>query len=675
MDIKEFVQEKVSIAQQMAIENDTGVDTEMARMILTCMEDADEVLSPDMCELELPSIRITAFDYNDEAEVLDLFLYVKASSPGGTLGATALDRAYNRLYSFYLKAIQPKAFSGKDKAFSTEVQDAIEVIRDSRGKINTIRLFVLTDGVVKLFSQATESVNDEQLGVVVQRLVWDMSKVFRAEKLKEGVEDIDIDFETSGFDQIPCLRVDDENPDIVSYLTSIPGEYLAAIYNEYSQLLLEKNVRTFLRNKSKVNRKIAETLKKCPTKFFAYNNGISATAKSVEFGKSGSMKAPMLKRITDLQIVNGGQTTASIALLAKEGVDISKVFVPMKINVVRDEEHYKETIKAISVCANSQTPIKESDFESGDEMLKELEKISRSEATPKTEKKWYFERMRGQYSNERNSFSGYEKKMFEEDYPKENVITKTDIARVVMLWEGKPHIACNSREKCFDTYIGTLRKDGTTINVEYFHYIIALTILYKRVYETARAMCKSGDFVSRVTAYAMSALAELSEHRLNLSYIWTVQMLQPELEAHIQRSVAWAQRHLMQNQTRSWARSLACWEDMKEMLENCPKIGENLLASEGHIVEPCDDEEQETINRANAIQAREWFDVFKWAVENDRFSAAERKKLQNLFISVSKGKTIRKVNQAEAALDLIDKAKRLGFDEWEQKNIESDSVN
>ena len=77
----------------------------------------------------------------------------------------------------------------------------------------------------------------------------------------------------------------------------------------------------------------------------------------------------------------------------------------------------------------------------------------------------------------------------------------------------------------------------------------------------------------------------------------------------------------------------------------------------------------------NKKQAREWFDVFKWAVENDRFSAAERKKLQNLFISVSKGKTIRKVNQAEAALDLIDKAKRLGFDEWEQKNIESDSVN
>ena len=139
------------------------------------------------------------------------------------------------------------------------MQDAIEVIRDSRGKINTIRLFVLTDGVVKLFSQATESVNDEQLGVVVQRLVWDMSKVFRAEKLKEGVEDIDIDFETSGFDQIPCLRVDDENPDIVSYLTSIPGEYLAAIYNEYSQLLLEKNVRTFLRNKSKVNRKRVHT--------------------------------------------------------------------------------------------------------------------------------------------------------------------------------------------------------------------------------------------------------------------------------------------------------------------------------------------------------------------------------------------------------------------------------
>lgn len=267
MDIKDFVKERMETAQWSADENGTELDTEMTKYILTCMEDADEVCSPDMCELALPSTRISAYDYNDEAESLDLFLYVKANSPGGSLGASAIDRAFGRLYSFYLKATKPKAFRGKDNEFPPEVQDAIEVIRESRGKINTIRLFVLTDGIVKKSSLSYSSVDDVELGVVVRYEVWDMSKVFRAERLKEGVEDIDIDFETSGFGQLPCLRVDDDNPDIVSYLTAIPGEYLAAIYNEYSQLLLEKNVRTFLRNKSKVNRKIAETLKKNPTRF------------------------------------------------------------------------------------------------------------------------------------------------------------------------------------------------------------------------------------------------------------------------------------------------------------------------------------------------------------------------------------------------------------------------
>ena len=106
--------------------------------------------------------------------------------------------------------------------------------------------------------------------------------------------------------------------------------------------------------------------------------------------------------------------------------------------------------------------------------------------------------------------------------------------------------------------------------------------------------------------------------------------MQPELEAHIQRAVGRAQKHLMQNQTRSWARSVACWNDMKDSLEDAIKIGGNLLASEGNIVEPCDDEEQEIVNRANKIEAHLWFDVYRWAIENDRFSARERKLVSNI---------------------------------------------
>lgn len=664
MDIKEFVQNKWQIAERLAIENGTKSDTEMAKYILTCMEDADEVCSPEMCELDLSSTKVTAYDYNDEAESLDLFLYVKATKPGALLGDSVKERAYHRLFSFYDKAIKKKAFGGKDAELGKEIQDAIEVIWESRGKITTIRLFILTDGIVKSYYQEDVSIPNNELGVSVQCLVWDMSKVFRAERLKEGVENIDIDFEDRKFSQLACLRVDDENPYIVSYLTAIPGAYLAEIYNDYNQLLLEKNVRTFLRNKSKVNRKIAETLKKDPAKFFAYNNGISATAKSVEFGKGGSAKAPMLKGITDLQIVNGGQTTASIAELAKQGVDLSKVRVPMKINVVLDEEHYDETVKAISKCANSQTPIKESDFESGDEMLKAFEKISRTEIVAKTGKKWYFERMRGQYGNERNLLTGQDKKNFEEENPKEHVMTKTDVARVVMLWEGKPYVGCNSREACFVAYMKLLRRNNTKIDASYFHDVVALTILYKRIEDTARAMCRVGEFVSRVTAYAMSAIAELSEYRLDLDYIWNTQMLQPELEAHIQRAVGRAQKHLSHNQTRSWARSMSCWNEMKDSLVDAPKLGRNLLASEVKKAGFCEDEDQMIINRANSIDSHSWGNVLKWATCNEGLTALEIKNVLNLFRSVIKGKNLKTVNKAEAALDLMEKAKSLGLDEW-----------
>ena len=140
--------------------------------------------------------------------------------------------------------------------------------------------------------------------------------------------------------------------------------------------------------------------------------------------------------------------------------------------------------------------------------------------------------------------------------------------------------------------------------------------------------------------------------------------MQPELEAHIQRAVGRAKKHLMQNQKRSWARSVACWNDMKDSLEDAIKIGGNLLASEGNIVESCDDEEQEIVNRANKTEAHLWFDVFRWAIENDRFSVRERKLVSNIYISVHRGKKFRKVNQAEGALGLMEKTKRLGFDKW-----------
>lgn len=190
------------------------------------------------------------------------------------------------------------------------------------------------------------------------------------------------------------MKVDDENPCVDTFLAIIPGDILAKIYNQYRSLLLEKNVRAFLHNKSKVNKSIMSTIRNKPEMFFSYNNGISTTASEVELKQTGRVQ--YITKLRDWQIVNGGQTTASIA--SAKDCDLSKVYVQMKVSVVKDKEKYSEIVKSISKCANSQTGIKPSDFDSGEEYLIKLEKLSNDEIAPISKTKWFFERMRGQYT-------------------------------------------------------------------------------------------------------------------------------------------------------------------------------------------------------------------------------------------------------------------------------------
>ena len=70
-------------------------------------------------------------------------------------------------------------------------------------------------------------------------------------------------------------------------------------------------MRSFLQLKGKVNKSIRNTILNEPTMFFAYNNGIAGTASEVNVENVGSQL--YITSIKALQIVNGGQTTASLA--------------------------------------------------------------------------------------------------------------------------------------------------------------------------------------------------------------------------------------------------------------------------------------------------------------------------------------------------------------------------
>ena len=675
MNIKEFAQYVAETVQDLADTNETDFNTEMARYYLDCMEDCDEVSTPEICTFAEGRGKLTAYDYNDEAESLDLFLFVHATPLASRIDSR-VKTGFNYLQEFYNQCIKKKSpFNGAESEFDSDVQDAINIIREAKGKVNVIRFYILTDGAVS--SNDIHTHTEDEDGVLYEYHIWDIASIYRQDQIKQGNGKIEIDFEndikyyvtnknSQNKEQIPpkiqCLKVEDDNPSVDTYLAIISGDVLAKIYNQYRTLLLEKNVRAFLRNKSKVNQRIMTTIKKTPEMFFSYNNGISTTASEVELKQSGRVQ--YITKLKDWQIVNGGQTTASIACAS--GCDLSKIFVQMKVSVVKDKEKYEEIVKSISKCANSQTSIKLSDFDSGEEYLVKLEKLSKEEIAPVSNTKWFFERMRGQYTDTRASLGDLEEKSFKTEFPKKQMLTKTDIAKVMTIWDMKPHLACNSREKCFASYLSALKRNQTDIDAAYWHKIVALSILYKDIEACFEKRCGQKGFKSRTTAYTLSAISYLTNQQLNLTYIWKNEKVQPQLEEVIEREVVKINDFLDQDNSRSFTKNAKCWEELKVMIEGRP-IPSSLLAAEDKDNEDYNEEEKNIIAQANAITIDWWQSMLSWAISENHLSLIERRQATSYIKKMSNGRYIKMIKPAEKAIALKKKAEMLGFTMDNQK--------
>ena len=291
--------------------------------------------------------------------------------------------------SFYRESMNNTLLKSIDVSSNDEIVEVAKLVQSTKGQINQLRLYVITDGLTES-DAAGAAVESDDGEYIIEFNVWDMQRVYQQHNIRAGKEKVEIDFPTEYNTELQCLKMSEENPFVDAYMAIIPGGTLAKIYKKYQQVLLEKNVRTFLQFKGKVNKGIRKTLREEPDMFFSYNNGISTTASEIEVKDvDGTL---YITRLYDWQIVNGGQTTASIAAcLHDKEVELSKVFVPMKVSVIRDVENSDEIVKAISTSANSQTAIKNSDFSANEPYLIDLEKYSR--------KNGYLMEIRSQYAN------------------------------------------------------------------------------------------------------------------------------------------------------------------------------------------------------------------------------------------------------------------------------------
>ncbi len=672
MDIREFAQELLENTKLSADLNGVDFDEELATTIIEYITDTGEVNAPEICTFKKTRARITAYDYNDEAESLDLFYIERADSLVGKINNGRVQQGFNYLMRFYNEAMAGTLLKDGEEKDNSEIAEIAELIQSTKGKISQLRIYLLTDGLADP-SAVPAAIESDEDNYVIEFNVWDMQRIYQQHNIRAGKEKVEIDFPTNYNTELQCLKMSDQNPFVDAYLAIIPGKTLAKIYKQYQQVLLEKNVRTFLQFKGKVNKEIRRTLREQPDMFFSYNNGISTTASRIELKEVDGVL--YITRLFDWQIVNGGQTTASIAAsISDREVDLSKVYVPMKISVIRDREHSNEIVKAISKYANSQTAIKNSDFSANEPFLIDLENFSRSEWVPNGKSKpvckWYFERTRGQYFDQLAQLGGFNEKSFRIEYPKSQRITKTDVAKYEACWKQRPYDVCRGAEKNYMSYVAEIKRDNPIVTPAYYKRIIAECILFNTIDSIVRSK-NLGGYKANMNAYLMASLSVLTDENLDMTYIWENQKVQQGVVDKIEELIPLIWVHLTNGSSGSqaqnvgeWSKRAECWNRLKLKLGDLEKIDEDYLQKEiNEDGSYLNETQQNRIKEAESYTPQFWFALANWAKQNNMLTPIDRKAAFNFGTMRSRGRGFVSLRQAIYALRIAKTALEQGFNQ------------
>jgi hypothetical protein len=355
------------------------------------------------------------------------------------------------------------------------------------------------------------------------------------------------------------------------YLSIIPGDMLASLYDEYGSRLMELNVRSFLQQRGKVNRGMRETILKVPHRFLAYNNGISATAEEIvtERTPAGDLA---IKSIKGLQIVNGGQTVASIHRAKKNDrcKHLGELAVQAKITVVK-ASLLEELVPKISRYSNTQNTVNEADFASNDPFHVAIEQLAGSTWAPGEQTRWFYERARGQYEVARNRIAGNsaaKRRKFDDQTPKNQKFAKVDLAKFYNCWEQKPEVVGRGSQKNFIYFMTHIAKEhpGFKPDEDFYKQLIAKAIIYKSAEKIARKH-KFSSYRANTVAYTVALVAFKTVGRVNLQVIWDMQVISDALHGLMDdwMPVVWdaiVKTAGTRNVT-EWAKKTECWNEIQ----------------------------------------------------------------------------------------------------------------
>jgi hypothetical protein len=497
---------------------------------------------------------------------------------------TDISTSFNRLSRFF-EASQKESFAaGLDE--SMPVTELAWRIAKPKTKIGRLTLVLLSDA--QMSSRVASLPTANVAGVPTAFEVWDFGRMFRLESSGREREDIEVDFTKIDKDGLRCLPAFVDGAGIQSYLLVLPGAVLADLYKNYGERLLEQNVRTFLQFRGPVNKGILNTIVQEPHMFFPYNNGISATAEEVATSEDNER----LLSARNLQIVNGGQTTAAIFTSAhgKDKADLSRVYVQVKLSVVPSEK-VEQVVPKISEYANTQNKVSAADFFSNHPFHLRVEDFSRRLWAPSPdggvrETHWFYERARGQYINRQANLKSGEQKTFAIQNPRGQMFTKTDLAKVLLSFEELPHVVSLGAQKAFagspriPGFVGFVAKEwekdaGLKFNEFWFKCAIAKVILFKSLDRLILGQAWYSGYKANIVTYTLAKFASMvreTEKCIDFLGIWDKQSLPDAVAVELVRMAKDINDQLLnppenvgnqKSNTSEWAKLEQCWDIIK----------------------------------------------------------------------------------------------------------------
>lgn len=682
MELSDFKKDFIETVRAIAV---TDGDFEEAAFVSEAarrLVEAEELEDFEPCHFEGTGsrqrrMRIDGYCFDDVDGSVSL---VVANYDGSEKDSTLTQTDAAKHFAM-LRAFVDEALAGRLQGTMEESSPGYGLAADlyeRRETISRFRAFLLSNAI--LSSRIKDWPEDSLAGRPVEFHIWDMARFHRVFESAVGRDELEVDFTDFKKTGLLCLEANQREGEYQAYLCVIPANILVDIYERFGSRLLEGNVRSFLSTRPKVNRSIRVTILNEPEMFFAYNNGIAATATDVTVHRGRLLSA------TYLQIVNGGQTTASLALARrKDKAELDKIFVPMKLSVVTPATA-EAVIPQISYCANSQNKVSDADFFSNHPFHVRIEEISRRLWAPATsgsqlETHWFYERARGQFLNEQVKLSKPEQRRFLIQNPRDQVITKTDLAKYENSWRGVPHTVSLGAQKNFLSFARWIgeewKRSDADFNDEFFRNSVAKAIIFRHTERlVTRQPWYQHGYRANIVAYTVAKLTSLIKTEaagmtLDLRRIWASQSVSSNLEdqlaliANVAFDIIVSPDFGVQNVT-EWCKKEVCWQ---RVLESEPRVVKGFikeLIEEGEVqLTKKDARVQQHISAGIEAQtkvvnlgAQYWSQLGNWGKKKNFLSATDEKLLR---VAAKIPKAIPEDWQSIALLEIMQRLKDEGY--------------